>query len=43
VAAAAGLPRPVAVVALRTVLAELARILPPAVLPPRLTTAVPGL
>jgi hypothetical protein len=43
VAAATGLPRPVAVVAVRTVLAELARILPPAALPPRLTSGVPGL
>ena len=43
VAAATGLPRPVAVVVVRTVLAELARILPPAALPPRLTAGVPGL
>jgi hypothetical protein len=43
VAATTGLPRPVAVVAVRTVLMELARMLPPAALPPRLTVGVPGL
>ena len=43
VVADAGLPRPVAVVAVRTVLAELCRILPAGTIPARLTCAVPGL
>ncbi len=41
VAATTGLPRPVAAVAVRSVVTELARILPPAALPPRLTAGVP--
>jgi hypothetical protein len=43
VAAQTGLPRAVAIVAARTVLMELTRVLAPATLPPRLTVGVPGL
>jgi hypothetical protein len=43
VAAAADLPRPVAVVAVRTVLTELARIVPKRTIPARLARDVPGL
>jgi hypothetical protein len=37
-----GLPRPVAVVAVRSVLAEIVRIVPPRAIPPRLMGGVPG-
>ena len=43
VAAAVGLPRPVTVVAVRVVLSELGRVLPPETIPARLTCGVPGL
>jgi hypothetical protein len=43
VAADTGLPRPVTVVAVRTVLAELGRILPARTIPARLTCGSPGL
>ena len=43
VAADTALPRPVTVVAVRTVLAELSRILPARTIPARLATGVPGL
>jgi hypothetical protein len=43
VAADTGLPRPVTVVAVRAVLAELGRILPARTIPPGLTRGVPGL
>lgn len=43
VATTTGLPRAVAVVAVRTVLAELARMLPRAAFPPLLAAGVPGL
>ncbi len=43
VGAATGLPRPVTVVAVRTVLAELGRILPARTIPARLARGVPGL
>jgi hypothetical protein len=43
VAADMALPRPVTVVAVRTVLAELSRILPASTIPARLATGVPGL
>lgn len=43
VAADTALPRPVTVVAVRTVLAELSRILPASTIPARLATGVPGL
>lgn len=43
VAVATGLPRPVTVVAVRTVLAELIRIVPKTTIPPRLACDVPGL
>jgi len=43
VAAAIGLPRPVTVVAVRRVLSELGRVLPPGTIPARLTCGVPGL
>jgi hypothetical protein len=43
VAAATALPRPVTVVAVRAVLAELGRTLPARTIPARLTCGVPGL
>jgi hypothetical protein len=43
VGADTGLPRPVTVVAVRTVLAELCRIVPARTVPARLATDVPGL
>jgi hypothetical protein len=43
VAGELGLPRPVTVVAVRTVLAELGRILPARTIPARLVCGVPGL
>ena len=43
VAADTALPRPVTVVAVRTVLAELSGILPASTIPARLATGVPGL
>jgi hypothetical protein len=43
VAADTGLPRPVTVVAVRTLLAELSRILPARTIPARLVCGVPGL
>ena len=43
VTADTGLPRPVTVVAVRAVLAELGRIVPARTIPPRLTRGVPGL
>jgi hypothetical protein len=42
VAADTGLPRPVTVVAVRTVLAELCRIVPARTVPARLASGVPG-
>jgi hypothetical protein len=43
VAGAAGLPRPVSAVAVRTVLGELVCIVPPPAVPARLCAGVPGL